>query len=124
MNQLNGFCEISLAGKLRGFKFGTNATALFCQMNNLNLIEALTRMAAIQLVDLRDLIYCAYKTNCLLKGLEDEAGGVLVMGEWLDEIGTKEYEILLLTLQSSNTFGGVGAAGKSEDKKKTTPGKT
>jgi hypothetical protein len=77
---------IHIGGQDRKLKMGTNATALFCQMHSIPLSKFSERFAELQLIDIRDLTYCA-----LLSGNGGDVDfSAFEVGEWMDEPGAIE----------------------------------
>lgn len=80
---------ITMGGVDRRLKMGTNATALFCQMHSIPLSAFGERLSQLQLIDLRDLTYCA-----LLAGNGGSGDfSAFDVGDWLDDDGVLEAVI-------------------------------
>lgn len=84
MNRLRGYIEKEVGGKVRGFKFGTNATAIMCELEGCGLAqlgEAFQTSAWAQ----HHLIMSAAIANCRSKNLEVDFNRDQV-GDWIDEL--------------------------------------
>lgn len=87
MNALKGEGTVDIGGKVRALKFGTNATALFCQMHKVGLggfAEMFTPEKLSPAV-WRDLTYCALVSGARKAGEPVDFTHETV-GDWLDDL--------------------------------------
>jgi len=95
MNILRGEIEVSIGGKPRLVKFGTNQLAIFTQMHRVDLSEADFGMH-----HLRDLIYSA-----LVAGAKKQKETVdfdeWEVGEWIDELPDEELQKIIDSFTNS-----------------------
>lgn len=95
-NNLKGFTIINIGGKKRPFKFGTNATALYCNIKNCTLGEfqkqfepEKLKAMAIKGDEVRDLLWAGLVAGCKSEKSEvtfDE----YEVGDWIDEMDQDE----------------------------------
>jgi len=86
MNILRGEVEVSIGGKPRLIKFGTNQLAIFTQMHNVDLSEADFGMH-----HLRDLIYSGLVAGAK-KNKEKVDFDEWEVGEWIDELPDEDLQ--------------------------------
>jgi len=89
MNILRGEVEVSIGGKPRLLKFGTNQLAIFTQMHKVDLSEADFGMH-----HLRDLIYSALVAGAK-KNKEAIEFDEWEVGEWIDEMEEGNLEKII-----------------------------
>lgn len=107
MNLLNGFAEIEIGGQMRGFKFGWNSNAIFCELTGCKLSELGDKLRDPQPGDLRDLFFSAYRANCLSAKIEaavDRWG----FGDWMDAMKADDFSMLLTAITKSMPSGEEG----------------
>jgi len=106
MNILRGEIEVSIGGKPRLVKFGTNQLAIFTQMHGQDLSEADFGMH-----NLRDLVYSA-----LVAGAKNQKQPVdfdeWTVGEWLDELPDEDLQKIV------DSFTNSLPKGEGDDSKK------
>jgi hypothetical protein len=85
MNAFRGETSVEMGGKARVLKFGTNATALFCQLHNIGLGDFASYFSPERMTPAhyRDLIYCALASGARKTGVDFTNEDV---GDWLDEM--------------------------------------
>jgi len=95
MNILRGEVEVSIGGKPRLLKFGTNQLAIFTQMHKVDLSEADFGMH-----HLRDLIYSA-----LVAGAKKKKEAVEFdeweVGEWIDDLPDEDLQKIVDSFTNS-----------------------
>ena len=105
-----GYTEKKINGKTVGFKFGTNAFSLFCEMHGLEMHEMDKALGGI--AGVRDLIYCAARAAALSAGREVWFNEY-VIGDWLDEAPQEDYDDILKAMNNAKVMGqGVQAKEK------------
>jgi hypothetical protein len=87
MNAFKGEGIVLIGGKDRMVKFGTNATALFCQMHQIGLgrFGEMFTPENITPAVYRDLIYCALVSGARKSG-ETVDFDPETVGDWIDEM--------------------------------------
>ncbi len=95
MNILRGEIEVSIGGKPRLVKFGTNQLAIFTQMHKVDLSEADFGMH-----HLRDLIYSALVAGAKKKK-ETVDFDEWEVGEWIDELPDEELQKIVDSFTNS-----------------------
>jgi len=92
--------EVEIAGKTRGFKFGTYQMGIACQEESLimnrpvDMVELGKRMDQGSLITTLNFLYGAACAYCMSKKLPIDFGPVDV-SDWMDEIGfDKSMEII------------------------------
>lgn len=96
---------VKIGGKERGVKFGTNATAKFCELQGIDLTGyslLLMQIAngSIKMSDIRDLVYAGLWAYC--KSNKEEVDFDLYdVGDWLDEIELDEMKKIYDALAAS-----------------------
>ena len=104
MNTLRGITEIKIGGKLRPIKFGTNSTALLCEirgitLNDMGLMLSEDRINNNEITggEIRDMIYAGLVSAARSKKIEIDFDNYTV-GDWIDEIDPNElvkaFEVL------------------------------
>jgi len=106
MNILRGEIEVSIGGKPRLVKFGTNQLAIFTQMHKVDLSEADFGMH-----HLRDLIYSALVAGAKKQKQEVDFDEWEV-GEWIDELPDEELQKIV------DSFTNSLPKGEGDDSKK------
>ena len=96
MNTLRGITEIKIGGKLRPIKFGTNSTALLCEirgitLNDMGLMFSEERIKNNEITggEIRDMIYAGLVSAARSKKIEIDFDQYQV-GDWIDEIDPNE----------------------------------
>ena len=109
MNRIRGEGAVKIGGKDRVVKFGTNATALFCQMHKIGLGQFGTLFAPENLspVHYRDLIYCALVSGSR-KMNEQVDFTPETVGDWIDELSEEELMAIFDVFFSSSAQGDGG----------------
>lgn len=95
MNILRGEVEVSIGGKPRLLKFGTNQLAIFTQMHKVDLSEADFGMH-----HLRDLIYSALVAGAK-KNKEEVTFDEWEVGEWIDELPDEDLQKIVDSFTNS-----------------------
>ena len=95
MSNLKGLIEIEIGGKKRSLKFGTNQTALFCEITGLPLSESFN-VKNFKAGELRDFIFSALKDGCRIKSEKVDFTNVDV-GDWMDELSQQDYGLIFGT---------------------------
>lgn len=92
MNLKKGFARFEIGGKLRPIKFGTNQTAIFCQLRKCNLKvyqETFTQSKIAQLdidgSEIRDLLYSGLVSGCMTDKIDTDFNETDV-GDWVDDL--------------------------------------
>ena len=99
MNAFRGSTQVEMGGKARVLKFGTNATALFCQMHKCGLGDFATMFSPSKISPAyyRDLIYCA-----LVSGTKEAIDFTPQdVGDWIDDMPQDAFEGIFDTLAQS-----------------------
>lgn len=91
MNKLQGEVRINIGGKSRLFKFGTNATAVFCQTRNIRLNEVQNALSPqnMDIESVRDFIYSGLVAGCYTEKINVEFDRYEV-GDWIDDMPQEE----------------------------------
>ncbi len=116
MNQFRGYVEIDINGQLTGFRFGTNSSALFCELNNCSLVEMGELFLKTNPGTIRDIFYSGYLANCRSKGIDVVWKTKWEFGDLLDELDNSVRDKLMETISVSNL---LGVSIEIEEKKKT-----
>jgi hypothetical protein len=117
MNALSGYCELSMAGEVIPFKFGTNCWALFCEDRKIEFSDIATSGAfSGDFVALRDLFYAAHKAAMRSKG-EQVKLTLEAFGDLLDE-ETGAIQKLQDTMLTAKIMGFTFKELAGEDSKK------
>lgn len=95
MNILRGEVEVSIGGKPRLLKFGTNQLAIFTQMHKVDLSEADFGMH-----HLRDLIYSALVAGAK-KQKQDVDFDEWTVGEWIDDLPDEDLQKIVDSFTNS-----------------------
>lgn len=95
MNILRGEVEVSIGGKPRLLKFGTNQLAIFTQMHKVDLSEADFGMH-----HLRDLIYSALVAGAK-KQKQDVDFDEWEVGEWIDDLPDEDLQKIVDSFTNS-----------------------
>lgn len=105
MNPLRGETQVEMGGRLRTLKFGTNATALFCNMHKVGLGGFGTLFSAdnITPAHYRDLIYCALVSGQRGKDVDFTPEDV---GDWIDDMPQEALEGIFSVVGESAVQGG------------------
>lgn len=106
MNILRGEVEVSIGGKPRLLKFGTNQLAIFTQMHKVDLSEADFGMH-----HLRDLIYSALVAGAK-KNKEEVTFDEWTVGEWIDDLPDEDLQKIV------DSFTNSLPKGEGDDSKK------
>jgi hypothetical protein len=104
MNGLRGFTTITLGGKSRPVKFGTNQTILFCHLRGCTLkdyteIFKKERLNSYEVdgSEARDLMWSALKDGARFRGQEFENTPEDV-ADWLDEVDELEVKKMFASI--------------------------
>jgi len=96
MNTLRGITEIKIGGKLRPIKFGTNSTALLCELRGITLKDMGVMFSEDRIKnneitggEIRDMIYSGLVSAARSKGIEVDFDQYMV-GDWIDEMDANE----------------------------------
>jgi hypothetical protein len=91
MNALKGEGVVKIGGKDRVVKFGTNATALFCQIHKIGLGKFSEMFTPENLSPgvIRDLVYCALISGARRAG-EPADFSLEDVGDWIDDLTEDE----------------------------------
>jgi hypothetical protein len=113
---MRGTTIINIGGEDRPVKFGTNQTAVYCELRKKTLAEyqeELTKLSDVGVI--RDLIYSA-----LFAGYKAEKKDVSFdnyeVGEWIDEMTQDDLAKIFDVLGKSNEAGGEPEADDSKKK--------
>lgn len=111
MNAIKGEASVDIGGKVRMLKFGTNATAMFCQIHKIGLGGFATLFSAENLspAHYRDLIYCALCSGARKTGVDFSTEDV---GDWIDDLSEEQLASIF------DVFGQSSAQGGAEGKPK------
>lgn len=106
-NKLKGFTTINIGGKKRPFKFGTNATALYCNMKDCSIGEFQKQISHEKLKNMdikgdevRDLLWAGLVAGCKSEKTEVEFDEYDV-GDWIDEMPQEELNKAFSVLSAS-----------------------
>lgn len=103
MNKISGKGTIDVGGKKRPFKFGTNASMLYCEKRDVTLREMQEELSEDKLTsqdvtgaEIRDLLWAALVAGHRSEGLpaEDEPTAWQV-GDWIDEMTPEDWKNVL-----------------------------
>lgn len=85
--------ELIIGGEKRLFKFGTNATAVYCSTRNVKLseVEKELDLMSMDIEKVRDFIYAGLVAGCYRQGKEITFNKYNV-GDWIDEMEQGELE--------------------------------
>jgi|SRR5690554_1351472 len=88
-----GEVTLKIGGKKRLLKFGTNQTAILCEMYDVPLeeMDQAFSPARMSVAQTRDLIYSAIAAGCLTKGKEIDFTQYQV-GDWVDDLPQEDLE--------------------------------
>ena len=106
MNIFRGEVEVSIGGRSRLVKFGTNQLALFTQKHNLQLSEVSFGMEHI-----RDLIWSGLVAGAKMRK-EDIDFDEWQVGEWIDEMEEAEFNKIIDAFNNSMPEKGESKPGK------------
>lgn len=105
---IKGYTKLNIGGKSRSFKFGTNATAIYCEKQDITLKEFITVFTKekIDNVDfspalIRDLIWSGLVAGAHTDKTEVDFNE-LDVGDWIDEMEQVELEKAMRTIAESN----------------------
>ena len=101
---MNGTTEISIGGKIRPIKFGTNQSAKYCEIRSLSLAQMQKELSNIENSDggnIRDLIYSALWAGCKTDKIEIDFDRY-DLGDWIDEMEQDELNKCFQVLLGSN----------------------
>lgn len=109
MNAIKGESQIEIGGKVRSLKFGTNATALFCELHKIGLGGFATLFSAENLTPAhyRDLIYCALVSGAR-KNKEAVDFSPEDVGDWIDDLTEAQLASIFDVFGASSAQGGEG----------------
>lgn len=85
-----GETSIEMGGQVRPLKFGTNATAIFCELHDLALADVGEAFKKLTMTQLRDLIYGCAASGHRLRIKTEPDFTPFDVGDWLDEEGVFE----------------------------------
>lgn len=106
MNLFRGEVEVSIGGKPRLVKFGTNQLAIFTQRHNIALADVSFGME-----QLRDLIWSGLVAGAK-KNKEEVDFDEWTVGEWMDEMEEAEFNKILDAFNNSMPTPGDSKPGK------------
>lgn len=106
MNLFRGEVEVSIGGRLRLVKFGTNQLALFTQKHSLQLSEVSFGMEQI-----RDLIWSGLVAGAKKRN-EPVDFDEWTVGEWIDELNQSEFNKIISAFNNSMPESGDSQPGK------------
>lgn len=106
MNIFRGEVEVSIGGRLRLIKFGTNQLALFTQKHNLQLSEVSFGMEQI-----RDLIWSGLVAGAKKRN-EPVDFDEWTVGEWIDDLQQSEFNRIIEAFNNSMPESGDSQPGK------------
>lgn len=109
MNAIKGESQIEIGGKVRSLKFGTNATALFCELHKIGLGQFASVFSADNLTPAhyRDLIYCALVSGAR-KNKEAVDFTTEDVGDWIDDLREEQLTAIFDVFGASSAQGGEG----------------
>ena len=113
---MKGTTIISIGGEDRPVKFGTNQTAVYCDLRGKSLAEyqkELTNLTDVGVI--RDLIYSALFAGCKAEK-KDVNFDNFDVGEWIDEMQPGDLAKVFDVLAASNDGGGEPEADDSKKK--------
>lgn len=91
-----GFDHIDIGGQKRPIKFGTNQTAIFCQLRGITLKQFTEIINPVKIInqeidgsEIRDLIYSGLVAGCKTTRSDVEFNEIDV-GDWIDELKQDE----------------------------------
>jgi len=94
--KIRGTAEINIGGKKRPIKYGTNSTAILCEIRGITLKDMGDMFSEQRIKDneitggeVRDLIYAGLASGSYSKGEEPEFNRYQV-GDWIDEMDADE----------------------------------
>jgi hypothetical protein len=99
---MRGHTEATIDKVKVGFQFGTNAFELLTEMHGKefsDITEILKTPTGI-----RDLIFCAYRSDCLIRG-EEEVFNKFKITNWLDYLDEPAYARILKAVESTRVLG-------------------
>ena len=107
--------KIDIGGKKRLVKFGTNASMIYSELNDVPLSELQTlNFQNVKIKQLVDMIYAGLAAGHIkqegLDRIEDVPFSPLRVGEWIDEVDEEVIQDIYRLIQGPDTGG---------DKKKT-----
>lgn len=101
MSKTIGQAKVTIGGKSRPIKFGTNATHLFCnkrgiKLNEFNDLFSPQRLQAMEIdgSEIRDLIWAGLAAACYSLGEEVDFNEWTV-GDWIDEMTEEDMATVL-----------------------------
>jgi len=94
--KIRGTAEIFIGGKKRPIKYGTNSTAILCEIRGITLKD-MTNMFSEQKIkdneitggEVRDLVFAGLTSGAYSKGEEPDFNRYQV-GDWIDEMDADE----------------------------------
>jgi len=107
MNKKSGYIEKKIGENIIPFKFGMNAFAKFCELQNINLAQmgiVLQPNLPALLSAMRDLLYSAAYAAIKSEGKEVTFTPETV-GDWIDEMPQSDFNEILETMQSAKLMG-------------------
>ena len=110
---MKGYKLITIGGKERPLKFGTNQTAKYCEVRKISLqkyYEELAKLADSSGSGIRDLIFSALWAGAKTDKIDIDFDEFDV-GDWMDEVGTDDLTDMMKLLYDSND------SGEGEDEK-------
>jgi hypothetical protein len=111
-----GTTIIKIGGMDRPVKFGTNQTAIYCDLRGKTLAEyqhELTDLSNVGVI--RDLIYSALFAGCKADKIDIDFDNFDV-GEWIDELKPDDMAKIFDSMAKSNDGGGEPKADDSKKK--------
>lgn len=109
MNVIRGEIRAVIGGAERTLKFGTNATAHFCELYGVGLgqIGAMFAPESLTPAHFRDLIWCALVSGARVSG-QPFTHSREEVGDWLDELTPDELAGVFSVIQASAPQGEAG----------------
>ena len=111
MNAFRGETSVEMGGKARVLKFGTNATALFCQLHSIGLGDFASYFSPERMTPAhyRDLIYCALASGAR-KNKEALDFSPEDVGDWIDDLSEEQLAGIFDVFGASSAQGDGGKA--------------
>lgn len=91
MNKFLGEIRLNIGGESRLFKFGTNATAVFCNIRNIKLTEVdkALNISNMDIEAVRDFIFAGLVAGCYTEKKQVDFDRFSV-GDWIDAMPQEE----------------------------------
>lgn len=115
MNQRRGLHYVEMGGRQRPYRFGTNQSAIYCQLRKCTLAAYLKDMNTERIInnevdgtEIRDLVYSALAAGASSQNEKVEFNNMTV-GDWIDEMEQEELTNMFKVLTAQNSPNGQGA---------------